>query len=193
MTCPATQHPPSLAPDFSPNRICDLKVKGLAGDYSEWSVLRWTAPPFAPASEFVEIVGTALPSRAKPVGHEADGTPLYLGRAFYQGSMQPGNYRQGWGKISISFGGQELWAGGAAVWVGILNGANDNGFWRPPDAAQAASVVGWEGDQTKLYAARTWIEGGLHVGKWRRDWAKASIPYGGREFWAPQFEVLCGS
>ena len=41
-----------------------------------------------------------------------------------------------------------------------------------------------------FYAARAWHEGGLQLGKWRKDWTAASFPYGGGEIWVPNFEVL---
>jgi hypothetical protein len=74
----------------------------------------------------------------------------------------------------------------------MLSGGSD-GVWRLPDSALNASPTGWEADRTRLFTARAVIEGGIHIGKWRRDWTSAAIPYGGQERWVSDFEVLCGT
>jgi hypothetical protein len=60
------------------------------------------------------------------------------------------------------------------------------------DAALSFDPVfcGAEGDLTPLYAARAIHEGSLQLGKWRKGWTVASIPYGGQELWLAG-EVLC--
>jgi hypothetical protein len=50
---------------------------------------------------------------------------------------------------------------------------------------------GAEHDLTPFYAARVHHAGSLQVGKWRKDWAVASIPYDGQELWLAGAEVLC--
>lgn len=179
--------------NFAPGEVFDLKVKGLESSaYSPWAVLRWTVPP-EHAAEFIEIQGSSLPARSMVVGREADGTALYLGRAFHAGSMIPGKYRNGWSSIAAPYGGGEMWLGSAAVYARVLTGSDETGIWLPPGEAAQAVPAGWESDRTPLYAARAPHAGGIHIGKWRRDWSAAAIPYGGRELWLGNFEVLCGA
>lgn len=180
---------------FRPGDVYDWKVKGRssASGYTDWTVLRWKAPDWPAAGGFTEIGSSgAIPAGAKAAGREADGTRLYLARVAYAGGMHPGKWRKGWTSAAISYGGAEVWARNPAVWTGMLSGGSD-GIWLLPDSALNASAIGWEADQTRLFAARAAIDGGIHIGKWRRDWAKASISYGGQERWVSNFEVLCGT
>jgi len=56
-----------------------------------------------------------------------------------------------------------------------------------------ALPIGREADGTLLYAARTWLEGGLHLGKAGRHLRNsASVSYGGAELSLDIYEVLCG-
>ncbi|KAH6601495.1 hypothetical protein BASA61_001944 [Batrachochytrium salamandrivorans] len=60
----------------------------------------------------------------------------------------------------------------------------------PPNAIQAGN----ESDGTPLYAARSNIEGGIHVGKASRSWQDGCrISYGGKELPIAQYEVLVGN
>jgi len=58
----------------------------------------------------------------------------------------------------------------------------------PANARQA----GFESSHEILYVARAAHEGGVHVGKYRRDWKAASISYGGAELWLDGYEVWVG-
>lgn len=180
---------------FQPGDVYDWKVKGYSSThgYTDWSLFQWKAPQWPAAGGFTEVDASgAVPPGAVAAGVEADGTTLYVARAAHAGGMHPGKWRQGWTAAAISYGGAEIWAGNPAVWTGMLSGGND-GVWLLPDSALSASPVGWEADQTSVYAARAMIEGGIHIGKWRRDWTHAAVPYGGQELWVPNFEVLCGT
>lgn len=185
----------TVSGSFQPGDVYDWKVKGYSSEsgYTAWSLFQWKAPPWPAAGGFTEIGSSgAVPAGAKPAGREADGATLYVARAAYAGGMHPGKWRQGWTAAAISYGGAEVWVENAAVWTGMLSGGSD-GIWLLPDSALNASPVGWEADQTTLFVARAAIEGGVHIGKWRRDWTKAAIPYGGQERWVSNFDVLCGT
>lgn len=142
------------------------------------------------ASSFGALAG-GFPAGARQAGHEANGVPLFVGRARHANSLHPGKTRADWRSVAISYGGAELWPSDAAeVWLGrVPNGGE--GVWLPPDRAQNGFMVGYEADTTPLYAARVAHAGGVHIGKWRRDWTAASLSYGGKEIWLGGFEVLC--
>ena len=82
------------------------------------------------------------------------------------------------------------WVDDYEVWVGHLSDGS-GGVWNPPNDTAGAVQCGNEGDGTPLFAARANHDGGWHIGKWRKDWTAAAIPYGGSELWIDQFEVLC--
>ena len=137
------------------------------------------------------LASGSLPPYANVAGHESDGTPLYVARAEYEGGHHPGKYRSGWNAASISYGGREVWVPNYYVWTGRLSDGSP-GQWVSIDAAASFDPVwcGAESDLTPLYAARAYHEGSLQLGKWRKDWTLASIPYGGQELWLPA-EILC--
>lgn len=141
-------------------------------------------------AHFTPAHGT-LPTNANKAGHEPDNTPLYVARAEHEGGTHPGKYRSGWNAASISYGGREIWVSAYEVWTGHLSDGSP-GQWVSIDAALSFDPVfcGAEGDLTPLYAARASHEGSLQLGKWRKGWTVASIPYDGQELWLAG-EVLC--
>lgn len=58
----------------------------------------------------------------------------------------------------------------------------------PTEARQA----GFETNHQLLYVARVAYAGGVHLGKYRADWSKAAIAYGGQELWLGGHEVWVG-
>lgn len=134
--------------------------------------------------------GGHLPSGARRAGHEPDRTLLYVARAAHDGGVQVGKYRADWKAASIPYGGSEVWVDQYEVWVGKVSDGS-GGVWNPPNNASDAIACGRENDGMELYAARARHEGGWHIGKWRRDWKAAAIPFGGAEVWINRFEVLC--
>jgi uncharacterized protein DUF3421 len=133
-----------------------------------------------------------LPSYANQAGNEPDNTPLYVARAASGGGTHPGKYRADWKAASISYDGAEVWVDAYEVWTGHLSDGSPGQWVRIEDALSFDPVVcGHEGDLTPLYAARVHHGGGLQLGKWRKGWTVASIPYGGQELWLAGAEVLC--
>jgi DM9 repeat len=141
-------------------------------------------------AHFTLAQGT-LPTNATKAGKEADGTALYVARVEYEGGHHPGKYREGWRAASISYGGREVWVPEFYVWTGLLTDGSP-GQWVPIPAEGFDPVwCGAEHDLTPLYAARVHHAGSLQLGKWRKGWTAASIPYGGQELWLAGADVLC--
>ena len=129
-----------------------------------------------------------LPLGANKAGYEANQTPLFVARAVIDGGLHIGKFRQDWAQASIPYGGQERWVSSFEVWVGRLSN-NASGAWDVPSIGTPVAC-GNEADGTPLYAARAEYQGGLHIGKWRKDWTSAAISFGGVEVWVPHFQVL---
>lgn len=49
-----------------------------------------------------------IPPRALPVGRDADGSPLYAGRAHYEGDLLPAKVRADGNSAYVAYGGQEI-------------------------------------------------------------------------------------
>lgn len=139
------------------------------------------------SAQWSRVTNSIIPSNALRAGNEANGTPLYIARANYEGGLHVGKANSG--EAYIPYGGREVYVQnyevytGTGTWIRISNG----------NFPQNAIVGGREADGTPLYIARAAIEGGIHIGK-----AKASneawISYGGVErYFANNFEVLVGS
>ncbi|MEP7338858.1 MAG: DUF3421 domain-containing protein [Acidobacteriota bacterium] len=59
----------------------------------------------------------------------------------------------------------------------------------PQDAFQG----GQEANGSSLYVARASYGGGVQIGKMRKDWQSAAIPYGGKENWVDEYEIFVGA
>ena len=134
-----------------------------------------------------------LPNGANPAGYEANRESLYVARAQIGGGFHLGKYKRGWKQAAFPYGGKELWVSDFEIWVGKLSN-NYVGSWSRHDLHRDDTVAcGNEANGTPLYIARAKHEGGLHRGKWRKDWKQAAISYGGLEIWKSDFEVLVSS
>lgn len=58
--------------------------------------------------KWVSASNGQVPDGAIICGKEADGTPLYVARASYQGGIHPGKVRKEFGAANIPYGGQEV-------------------------------------------------------------------------------------
>ena len=143
-------------------------------------------------ADFTQATGN-LPPNANKVGYEPDRTPLYLARASHEGGLHPGKYRADLaGSVDLLRRRRSLGARVRCIWTGHLSDRS-SGTWIYWEDLNGWSPVecGHEADGTPLYAARAGQAGGEQIGKWRRGWTVASIPYGGAEVRSPRFEVLC--
>ena len=130
-----------------------------------------------------------LPGGARRAGFEADHALLYVARARVGRGLHVGKYNAAWDAASIPYGGAEVWAKDYEVWVGFGVGVS-GGAWERTTSTAHAVVCGSDDDGAPLYAARSYFQGGLVLGKWRQSWTAASMPYGGGEHWVEEFEVL---
>ena len=66
--------------------------------------------------------------------------------------------------------------------------------FQPSDGYLPASArrAGYEANKQLLCVIRAEYAGGVHPGKIRAGWTKASISYGGAEVWVASFEVWIG-
>ncbi len=128
-----------------------------------------------------------IPYGAVVCGNEADGTPLYLARAYYNGGLHPGKVRAEFRSANIPYGDNEVKVNpyevycGGGTWISASGGAIPAG----------AVVCGYDTNGEYLYAARAWYAGGLQIGKVRPAFGGANIAYGGREIKVYSYEVLC--
>ncbi|KAJ2312129.1 hypothetical protein H4R23_005259 [Coemansia sp. Cherry 401B] len=135
-----------------------------------------------------------IPSDALQSGIEADGKPLFLARAPYQGGMHPGKvgrHIQG-GGFSVGYGHKEhnlpdyeVLCGDASRlrWVKQEGALNIQGFVPVP--------VGREATGEPLYAAKTLHEGSMQPGKCAPHINKGmSFAYGHKECETNRYMVL---
>ena len=137
------------------------------------------------AQDWVRVTDGRMPANALRGGNEADGTPLYVARAHYEGTLHPGKARANAREAFIAYGGREIAVSNYEVYVGT-------GTWQPvrPGWSVPAMAIagGREANLMPLYIARAAKGGGIHPGK--SNGREAYIPYGGREEYAQPFEVL---
>jgi len=57
---------------------------------------------------WVPATGGNVPANALIAGYENNGTPLYIARAIYNGSLVPGKVRPGFSGANIPYGGSEI-------------------------------------------------------------------------------------
>lgn len=138
------------------------------------------------AGDWVAASGGSVPKGATIQGNEADGTPLFLARATYQGGLHPGKVRLAFGAANIPYGGDEVKVANYEVFVGTAHWVTASNGKIPSSAV----VVGYEANGEPLYTARAAYQGGLHPGKVRLAFGAANIPYGGKEVKVNPYEVL---
>lgn len=120
-------------------------------------------------------------------GNDADGSPIYVGRAFYAGDQLPAKVIPSKQACYVSYNGGEhfvqdfeLLQGTGFTWVGSSNGHVPDG------AVLAGNQVTGE----PLYIGRAHHEGSLTPGKVHAGHGCIYIPFGGREESMLQYEVL---
>lgn len=130
-----------------------------------------------------------IPDGATKLGQEANGEPLYLARASYEGGVHLGKLRLDFGGVNIPYGGNEVTVAdyevfcGKAAWEHASDGQIPDG----------ALKLGEEANGDPLFAARASYQDGVHIGKVRLDFRGANIPYGGKEVAVNPYEVLVAS
>jgi hypothetical protein len=130
--------------------------------------------------------GGSLPPWATPAGWEADGSPLYIARAPFNGGVQVGKVNPARPGAYISWGGTENTVPAFEVYCGT-------GRWVPGTAASVpprAIAGGREADGTPLYIIRAPFQGSMVPGKFNPAFRKGYLPWGGKEVEIASFEIL---
>lgn len=130
-----------------------------------------------------------LPPNAVRAGQDADGDPIYLGRAFHNGDMLPCKYVPNKGNAYVAWGGDEIVKHEFEILTGEhhytwLHGSHGH-------VPAGAVRVGHTSDGEAIYAGRGHIHGSLTPGKVHPSHKCLYVPFGGREHRLESYEVLC--
>jgi len=120
-------------------------------------------------------------------GNDADGSPIYVGRAFHEGDMLPAKVIPSKQACYVSYNGMEVFkhhfeylCGNGLTWVGSSNG-------HVPDGAV---MSGNTSSGEELYIGRAHHQGALTPGKIHRSHGCMYLPFNGREESSVHYEVL---
>lgn len=117
-------------------------------------------------------------------GVDADGSPLYVCRGYWNGGTHPGKMQASWGSCDIGYGGGEVYVSTfdtmVPTWVAAAGGKVPVG----------AVPLGFEASGIAVYACRASYGGGLHPGKLGAGFDGCYVPWGGAEVHVPSYEVL---
>ena len=142
--------------------------------------------PQAASARWIDMANGNVPPKAQPAGNEANGQPLFLCRATFNGGIHPGKIRTEFGGCNVAWGGQEHKVTNYQVWVGDLKWRADSNGNMPGNAR----LPGNEANGEKLGVCRASFQGGLHPGKIRTAFGGCNIPWGGQEHMVPNYQVL---
>jgi len=128
-----------------------------------------------------------LPPDAVHAGHDADGSPIFVGRAYHEGDQLPAKVIPSKQVAYICHGGQEI----AKHLFEVLTGT---GFtWESSDHGEVpagAVSTGSQSDGEPLFIGRAHFQGSLTPGKVHPSHGCLYIPFGGAEQRVQQYEVL---
>jgi len=141
----------------------------------------------ASSSEWVATDVSDNASRAQAAGRSPDGTPSFLIRALFQGSLIPGKFNPKAKTAYVPWGGKENPVRTFELYIGP-----QLWFTSDPQTALPANAVpaGKEADGTPLYAIRSPSDTALVPGKYNPRTKEAYIPIGGKEVKVDRFEFL---
>lgn len=129
----------------------------------------------------------ALPPFAVVGGHDCDGSPIYVGRAYHEGDQLPAKVVPSKGCAYVAYGGvehtknnYEVLVGQGFAWVACFGGSV------PPNAVRS----GFTRNREPLYVGRGHHSGSLCVGKIHQSHGCLYIPFGGQEVRLDTYEVL---
>lgn len=132
--------------------------------------------------------GTQFPyDKAVRAGRDADGSPLFVGRAFHEGDMLPAKVSPSLNLAYVSYGGAEvelfeyeILRVGDFAWEFATNG----------EIPEGAVEIGRTLDGEKLYSGRAIHSGTQTPGKVQASHGCLYIPFGGEEVALTEYEVL---
>lgn len=126
-------------------------------------------------------------SNAVYAGNDADGSPIYVGRAFHDGDQIPAKIIPSKNACYVPHNGLEhfkpqfeVLSGTGFQWIGSSNGHLPEG----------AVLAGSQRTGEPLYVGRAHYEGALTVGKIHPGHGCIYVPFGGRENSILHYEVL---
>jgi len=126
-------------------------------------------------------------SRARPAGKSPDGTPSFLIRALFQGSLIPGKFNPKAKTAYVPWGGKENPVKNFELYIGPQ-------LWLTPESRGTLPVnalaAGKESDGTLLYAIRAASGAALVPGKFNPKTREAYISIGGKEVKVDSYEFL---
>ncbi|XP_069675581.1 natterin-3-like [Periplaneta americana] len=128
-----------------------------------------------------------VPEGAIRVGHDKDGGPIFIGRAYFGSDILPAKIIPHHGAAYVPHGGQEhpvynyeVLCNGQAMWQNASDGDV------PPNALHVGTTQNGE----LLYVGRVLHDGTLTPGKVQPSHGVCYIPYDGMEIPYKQYEVL---
>lgn len=131
---------------------------------------------------------SGLPGNALHVGHDVDGSQIYLGRAQYQNELLPAKVIPSRSAAFISYGGQEIAVHNVEI---LCMGQHVWRAGRGGEIPMGAFHVGTAGNGEWLFVGRAHYQGSLTPGKVHPTHNCMYIPFGGREVSVNEYEVLC--
>ncbi|KAF8684083.1 hypothetical protein RHS04_01671 [Rhizoctonia solani] len=137
--------------------------------------------------------GNRIPQGAFQAGQESDGTPLYVGRTFFEGGIHPGkvspNFQKG---CIIGYGGDEIEVEDYEILIAdprSVHWAEASGTCNPQYLG-AQPVEGGREQNGPLYIVQAPYKEGTHPGKTGPHLQGADITYGGKEKIVNNYRIL---
>jgi hypothetical protein len=145
--------------------------------------------------QWVLVHGKQIPENAIRGGAEQNGTPIFICRAYYEGSVQVGKAASHFNEGGvIGYGHQEVSVPTYEILVGdqrSVHWVDQNGDVDLKELGAKPVEAGHEADGTPLYIAQGLVEGSTQPGKCSTKLRAAFIPYGGSEKEVKSYRVLC--
>ncbi|KAJ3287811.1 hypothetical protein HK104_008453 [Borealophlyctis nickersoniae] len=136
--------------------------------------------------------GNHIPAGAIKGGQEADGTPLYITRAFHKGGVHIGKISPKMNKAHFSYGGKEIEDDKYEILLGYENAVKwVDGSGKLNLQGNKPVEAGREEDGRPLYIAQAHHKGGVHPGKCGESIDGAMICFGGDEEIEKRYRFLC--
>lgn len=133
-----------------------------------------------------------VPENAVTTGTSSDGEALYIGRAFYEGSLTLGKIHPSHGCLYLPYNGLEQ----CSQLYEVLIAPPSNTTWCPWTASdgvpEGAIMAGIDCDGTAIYIGKASHEDDVMPAKVLPAKEAAYVCYGGEEFVKYELEVLCG-